>query len=67
MARILDGRLGAAFTFVLSEALLAEYRAVLVRLRLCKLHGLSETEIDVLSCYCFSSCLRTLYGGYSLL
>ena len=49
MARILDGMLGAAFTFVLSEALLAEYRAVLVRLRLCKLHGLSETEIDVLS------------------
>ena len=48
MARILDGRLGAAFTFVRSEALLAEYRAVLVRPRLCKLHGLSETEIDVI-------------------
>ena len=45
---ILDGRLGAAFTLVRSEALLAEYRAVLVRPRLCKLHGLSETEIDVI-------------------
>ena len=31
VARILDGMLGAAFPFVVSEALLAEYRAVLVR------------------------------------
>ena len=46
VARILDGMLGAAFPFVLSEALLAEYRAVLLRPRLCKLHGLSEAEID---------------------
>ena len=30
-ARILDGMLGAAFPFVVSEALLAEYRTVLVR------------------------------------
>ena len=48
VARILDGMLGAAFAFVLSEALLAEYRSVLVRPRLCKLHGLSEAEIDTL-------------------
>lgn len=48
VARILDGMLGAAFPFVLSEALLAEYRAVLVRPKLCKLHGLSETEIDII-------------------
>ncbi len=48
VARILDGMLGAAFSFVLSEALLAEYRSVLVRPRLCKLHGLSEAEIDVI-------------------
>ena len=48
VARILDGMLGAAFPFVLSEALLAEYRAVLVRPRLCKLHGLSEAEIDII-------------------
>jgi putative PIN family toxin of toxin-antitoxin system len=48
VARILDGMLSAAFSFVLSEALLAEYRAVLVRPKLCKLHGLSEAEIDVI-------------------
>jgi uncharacterized protein len=46
VARILDGMLSAAFPFVVSEALLAEYRAVLVRPKLCKLHGQSETEVD---------------------
>lgn len=40
--------LGAAFPFVLSETLLAEYRAVLMRPWLGKLHGLSEAEIDVI-------------------
>ncbi len=45
--RILDGMLAPAFSFVLSEALLAEYRAVLLRPRLRKLHGLSEAEIDI--------------------
>lgn len=48
VACILNGMLGAAFPFVLSEALLAEYRAVLVRPRLAKLHGLSEAEIEVI-------------------
>lgn len=48
VARILDGMLSATFAFVLSEALLAEYRAVLVRPKLCKLHGLSEAEIDTI-------------------
>ena len=48
VARILDDMLGAAFPFVLSEALLAEYRSVLVRPRLCRLHGLSEAEIDTI-------------------
>ncbi len=48
VARILDGMLSAAFAFVLSEALLAEYRAVLVRPHLRKLHGLSEAEIDMI-------------------
>ena len=47
VARILDAMLSATFRFVLSEALLAEYRTVLLRPRLRKLHGLSETEIDV--------------------
>ncbi|GAA4416175.1 PIN domain-containing protein [Quisquiliibacterium transsilvanicum] len=48
VARILDGMLTGAFTYALSEALLAEYRTVLVRPQLCKLHGLSVTEIDAL-------------------
>ena len=46
VARILDGMLRATFGFVLSEAMLAEYRAVLLRPRLVKRHGLSVTEID---------------------
>jgi putative PIN family toxin of toxin-antitoxin system len=46
VARILDGMLGAAFGFVVSEVLLAEYRAVLLRPHLQKLHGLTEVEVD---------------------
>ena len=48
VARILDGMLAAAFPFVVSEALLAEYRAVLVRPALRKLHGLKVTEVETL-------------------
>ena len=48
VARILDGMLAAAFPFVVSEALLAEYRAVLVRPALRKRHGLTVTEVDTL-------------------
>jgi predicted nucleic acid-binding protein len=48
VARILDGMLCAAFPFVVSELLLAEYRAVLVQPRLRKLHGLSAAEVDVI-------------------
>jgi putative PIN family toxin of toxin-antitoxin system len=48
VARILDGMLGAAFPFVLSEALLAEYRTVLVRPVLRKLHGLTVAEVEVI-------------------
>ena len=40
--------LAAAFPFALSEALLAEYRAVLLRPRLKKLHGLSVADIESL-------------------
>jgi len=47
-ARILDGMLGAAFPFVLSEALLAEYRTVLVRPGLRKLHGLTVGEVEAI-------------------
>lgn len=48
VARILDGMLVAAFPFVVSEALVAEYRAVLVRPALRKLHGLTVSEVDTL-------------------
>jgi predicted nucleic acid-binding protein len=48
VARVLDGMLAAAFPFVVSRALLAEYRAVLVRPGLPKLHGLKVAEIETL-------------------
>ncbi len=48
MARILDGMLTAAFPFVVSEALLAEYRTVLVRPGLRKLHVLTIAEVETL-------------------
>lgn len=48
VARILDGMLSATIPFVVSEPLLAEYRAVLVRPKLCKRHGLSVDEIDAI-------------------
>ena len=47
-ARILDSMLAAAFPFVVSEALLAEYRTVLVRPNLRKLHGLTVAEVDAI-------------------
>lgn len=46
VARILDGMLGAAFPFVVSEVLLAEYHAVLVRPHLRKLHGLTLDHVE---------------------
>ncbi len=48
LARILAGMLDAAFPFVVSEALLAEYHAVLVRPGLRKLHGLTVAEVEVI-------------------
>ena len=48
VARILDGMLAAAFPFVVSEALLAAYRTVLVRPNLRKLHGLTVAEVDAI-------------------
>lgn len=48
VARILDGMLAAAFPFVVSQALLGEYRTVLVRPGLRKLHGLTVTEVETL-------------------
>jgi predicted nucleic acid-binding protein len=48
MARILDGTPAAAFPFVVSEALLAEYRALLARPALRRLRGLAVAEIETL-------------------
>ena len=48
VARILDGMLIAAFPFVVSESLLAEYRAVLVRPNLRKLHGLTVAQVEAI-------------------
>jgi uncharacterized protein len=48
VAIILNGMMSAAFPFVLSEALLAEYRSVLVRPKLRKLHGLQMEEVDAI-------------------
>ncbi len=47
-ARILDGMCQGAFPFLLSPALLAEYRGVLLRRKIRTLHGLTEREVDVL-------------------
>lgn len=40
--------LTAAFPYVVSEALLAEYRTVLARPGLCKHHGLEIAEVEIL-------------------
>lgn len=48
VARILDGMLAAVFPFVVSEPLLAEYRTVLVRPNLRKLHGLTIAEVETI-------------------
>lgn len=48
VARILDGMLTVAFPSVVSEALLAEYRTVLVRPTLRKLHGLKVAEVEAI-------------------
>ncbi len=40
--------LAALFSFVVSEALLAEYRTVLVRPNLRKVHGLTVAEVETI-------------------
>ena len=40
--------LAGAFPFVVSEALLAEYRTVLVRPNLRKLHGLTVAQVEII-------------------
>ncbi len=46
VCRLLDTMLDGRLPFLLSPALLAEYRHVLLRDKLVRLHGLSQTEID---------------------
>ena len=48
VARVLDGMLGAAIPFVISDALLAEYETVLRRPALRKAHGLATGELEVI-------------------
>jgi len=45
VARILRGMQEAAFPFVVSEPLLAEYRDVLARPNVCRLHGLAAEAV----------------------
>lgn len=47
-ARILDAMIAADFVFLLSDALLTEYRRVLIRPKIRTRHGLSEGEVDAL-------------------
>ena len=47
-AHIYRGMLSAQISFVLSEALLAEYRAVLTRAQLCARHAMTADEVDTL-------------------
>ena len=46
VALILDAMLSGSLLYLLSLDLLAEYRSVLLRPKLIKLHGLTELEID---------------------
>ena len=46
VAFILDAMLSGSLVHLLSPALLAEYRSVLLRPKLTKLHGLAEAEVD---------------------
>lgn len=48
--KILDAMVSGLLIYVLSPALLKEYRDVLMRPKLLKLHRLSESEIDQLLC-----------------
>ena len=47
-ARILDGMLTGRFRFLISVALLAEYREVLRRQKITRRHRLSGAEVDVI-------------------
>jgi putative PIN family toxin of toxin-antitoxin system len=46
--KIVDALLGGRFIYLLSPELLKEYRSVLLRPKLLRLHGLNEQQIDYL-------------------
>ncbi len=46
VATILDAMLAGQLLYLLSPALLDEYRSVLLRPRLTRLHGLTDAEVD---------------------
>lgn len=48
VAVILDAMLTGELVYVLSPALLHEYRAVLLRPKMCSAHGLSEAQVDTM-------------------
>jgi len=48
VARVLDGMRGGHIRYLLSPALLQEYRAVMLRPRICARHGLSQAQVDAL-------------------
>ena len=48
VAKILDGMLSVSDRIAISEALLAEYRGVLLRPKILKLHRLKELEVDAI-------------------
>lgn len=48
IASVLDTMLSGKLVFLLSPALLDEYRSVILRPKLAKLHGLPEAQIDQL-------------------
>lgn len=43
---VLDAMLSGALLYLMSPALLEEYRSVLLRPKLARLHGLTEAEVD---------------------
>ena len=58
-ARILNAMLRGEFPFLLSTALLAEYREVLLRRKVRALHGLSERDVDlVLTAFAANAIVR---------
>lgn len=46
LSQVLDGMITAQFPYAVSQALVAEYRTVLARLKIMKLHGLDLHAIE---------------------